>query len=118
MSHHPVNGFDSDSGGGRFERTQWTLIFKAREQGTPGAAEALEEISKAYWAPLFRFIRREGYRRHDAQDLTQEFYRHLLEKNLLEPVTERSGKFRNYLLTCLKHFLSDARDRAAALKRG
>lgn len=118
MSLLPVNGVDSDSCRGRFEPTQWTLIFKAREKGTPGAAEALEEVAEAYWPPLYRFIRREGYSRHDAQDLTQGFYQHLLEKNLLEPVTERSGKFRNYLLICLKNFLSDARDRAAALKRG
>lgn len=79
---------------------------------------ALEEFARAYWPPLYRFIRLDGYNRQDAQDLTQAFYLHFLEKHLLRRVTARSGKFRNYLLTCLKHFLSDERDRAAALKRG
>jgi RNA polymerase sigma-70 factor (ECF subfamily) len=118
MSHSPTQGTDPPSSGGRFEQTQWTIILKAREEGAPGAAEAMEEFARAYWPPLYRFIRREGYNRQDAQDLTQGFYQHFQEKHLLERITERNGKFRNYLLTCLKHFLSDERDRAAALKRG
>jgi RNA polymerase sigma factor (sigma-70 family) len=103
---------------GRFERTRWTLILKARDQAAPGAAEAMEHFARNYWRPLYCFIRREGYNRDDAQDLTQGFYGHFLNKRLLERVTERQGKFRNFLLTCLKHFLSDERDRAGALKRG
>jgi RNA polymerase sigma-70 factor (ECF subfamily) len=108
----------SHSGGKWFEPTQWTVILKARQEGVPGAAEALNQFAQSYWTPLYCFIRREGYSRHDAEDLTQEFYRHFQEKHLLGRVTERNGKFRNYLLTCLKNFLFDERDRAKALKRG
>jgi RNA polymerase sigma-70 factor (ECF subfamily) len=106
------------SDAGKFEQTQWTIILKAREEGAPGASEALEAFARTYWPPLYRFIRREGHSRHDAQDLTQGFYQHFLDKHLLNCVGERRGKFRNFLLTCLKHFLSDERDRAEALKRG
>jgi RNA polymerase sigma-70 factor (ECF subfamily) len=109
---------DSACGGGRFERTRWTLILKARDEAAPGAAEAIEQFARNYWPPLYRFIRRQGYSRHDAEDLTQGFYSHFLNKRLLDRVTERQGKFRNFLLACLKHFLSDERDRAGALKRG
>ncbi|HXJ58403.1 MAG TPA: sigma-70 family RNA polymerase sigma factor [Verrucomicrobiae bacterium] len=101
-----------------FGLTQWTIVLKARDEKTPGAQEAMEELCRAYWAPLYHFIRREGYRRHDAQDLTQAFYHHFYEKHLLHRVTERRGKFRSFLLTCLKYFLCDQRDRAKALKRG
>ena len=111
------NSIDSRSGGGRFEQTQWTIILRAREVDAPGAADAMETFARTYWAPIYRYIRREGYNPHDAQDLTQGFYAHFLEKQLLSRVGERTGKFRNYLLTCLKHFLSDERDRAQAQKR-
>jgi RNA polymerase sigma factor (sigma-70 family) len=111
------NSIDSRSGGGRFEQTQWTIILRARVDDAPGAADAMEAFARIYWPPIYRYIRREGYSPHDAQDLTQGFYAHFLEKQLLDRVGERTGKFRNYLLTCLKHFLSDERDRAQALKR-
>jgi RNA polymerase sigma factor (sigma-70 family) len=106
------------SGGQRFEPTQWTIILKAGDENAPGAQDALEKFAQIYWSPLYRFIRYEGYTRHDAQDLTQAFYHHFLEKRLIQHVKEKRGKFRSFLLTCLKHFLSDQRDRDAALKRG
>ena len=118
MSSPPSNAVEVHSDVAKFEQTQWTIILKAREAGAPGAGEALEAFARTYWPPLYRFIRREGHNRHDAQDLTQGFYQHLLDKHLLNCVGERRGKFRNFLLTCLKHFLSDERDRAEALKRG
>ena len=118
MSAPHSNGVEVHSDVGKFEQTQWTIILKARQEGSPGASEALEAFARTYWPPLYRFIRREGHSRHDAQDLTQGFYQHFLDKHLLDCVGERRGKFRNFLLTCLKHFLSDERDRAEALKRG
>jgi len=118
MSSLPPNNHHSHSGSGRFEKTQWTIILKARQQGGAGATDAMEIFARTYWPSIYRFIRRDGYNPHDAQDLTQGFYRHFLEKQLLNGVGERTGRFRNYLLTCLKHFLSDERDRADALKRG
>ena len=117
MSHSPPCALSAPSGG-RFEPTRWTIILRARQDGAPGAAEALENFARTYWPPIYRFIRWQGYKRDDAHDLTQGFYAHFLEKQLLNAVGERTGRFRNYLLTCLKHFLSDERDRAQALKRG
>ena len=118
MSNSPPNVDDTRSGGGQFEQTQWTVILKARQEGDPSAAEALETFAQSYWPSIYRYIRREGYKRHDAEDLTQGFYAHFLGKQLLNGVGERTGRFRNYLLTCLKHFLFDERDRAEAVKRG
>ena len=102
----------------RFERTQWSLILKARDEGAPGAESAMDEFARRYWPCLYRFIRRRGYSHHDAEDLTQSFYHHFQEKHLLSRVEEHRGRFRNYLLTCLKHFLSDEHDKRSAEKRG
>ncbi len=114
----PVSSGETRACNGRFEQTQWTIILRARAEGADGAREAMDRFAGAYWQPLYQFIRREGYGPQDAEDLTQGFYQHLLQKQLLNGVGERTGRFRNYLLTCLKHFLSDERDRAEALKRG
>lgn len=78
----------------------------------------MEKLCRAYWPPLYAFIRREGYAVAEAQDLTQDFFSRLLSKDYLQHLRHREGKFRSFLLTLLKHFLSDERDRAGAQKRG
>jgi len=80
--------------------------------------DALEKLCRTYWAPLYSYIRRDGYSAEDAQDLTQEFFARLLAKDYLSRLQDQRGKFRSFLLTFLKHFLSDQRDKARAQKRG
>jgi len=79
---------------------------------------ALEQLCRTYWPPLYAFIWRQGYSPDDAQDLTQEFFARLLERNEFEALSPHKGKFRTFLLTALTHFLSNQRDRARAAKRG
>ena len=104
--------------GAWFTTTHWSIVWTAKESDSPKAAEALEKLCRAYWKPLYTYIRREGYRTEEAQDLTQEFFRKLLEKNQLSHLKHQDGRFRCFLLTLLKNFLSDERDKAGALKRG
>ncbi len=80
--------------------------------------EALARLCQIYWYPLYAFVRRQGHTPHDAQDLTQEFFARLLEKDSLGDVDRSKGKFRSFLLAALKHFLSKEWARAKALKRG
>jgi RNA polymerase sigma-70 factor (ECF subfamily) len=98
-----------------FATTRWSLVLAA---GTPGSADALAALSTTYWYPIYAFIRRSGCSAHDAEDLTQQFFARLLEKNFLAGADRAKGRFRSYLLGALKHFLANQRDRAAALKRG
>jgi RNA polymerase sigma factor (sigma-70 family) len=84
----------------------------------PDAQTALAKLCRIYWYPLYAYVRREGCSAPDAQDLTQEFFARLLEKNYLAQVERQKGKFRSFLLAALRHFLSDQRDRARAAKRG
>ncbi len=104
-------------GGASFATTHWSLVCAA--QGEPETArEALEQLCRIYWRPIFSFIRREGRTVEDAQDLTQGFFAELLEHRDFDDVRREKGRLRSYLLVALKHFLVDARERATAIKRG
>jgi RNA polymerase sigma-70 factor (ECF subfamily) len=106
--------------GGRhqFPTTHWSVILMARGEPTRQTAQALEELCRTYWYPLYAYVRRRGYGQADAQDLTQGFFAHLLERRSIQGVEREKGKFRSFLLASLTYFLADGRDRANAQKRG
>jgi hypothetical protein len=101
-----------------FNTTMWSVVWRARDADTHYAEEALDKLSRAYWSPLYAYIRRKSYSTHDAQDLTQEFLTRFIQKEWLNHLQDQRSKFRNFLLTLLEHFLADERDRANAQKRG
>jgi RNA polymerase sigma-70 factor (ECF subfamily) len=86
--------------------------------GAQPESEALETLCRRYWYPLYAFIRRSGRGEEDAQDLTQEFFARLLEKQWLQDADPHRGKFRTFLLMALKRFLANDWDRSQCLKRG
>jgi RNA polymerase sigma-70 factor (ECF subfamily) len=101
-----------------FPTTLWTVVLHAgREQHVQFRA-ALAQLCEAYWYPLYSFIRRRGHTPQDAEDLTQSFLLHLLEKRGLECVDPQLGRFRTFLLASLKNFLANEWDKAHARKRG
>jgi len=102
----------------RFATTHWSVVRAAGKSSSTQQREALETLCQSYWFPLYAFLRRRGYESHQAEDLTQAFFGHLLEKKELGTADPKYGKFRSFLLIRLKGFLSDERDRANALKRG
>jgi RNA polymerase sigma factor (sigma-70 family) len=101
-----------------FPTTAWTVVSRARSGVDSEAREALAFLCAAYWLPLYSFARRLGHASDDALDLTQGYFALLLEKDYLADVRLREGRFRAFLLTSFRHFLSKERDRARALKRG
>ena len=109
---------DAGSSPERFRTTQWSLVLAARDRTAPEARLALQELCEAYWYPLYAFVRRHGHPPEEAQDLTQEFFVRLLEKDFLALADQSRGKFRSFLMAACKHFLANERDRAQALKRG
>lgn len=80
--------------------------------------EALEQLCRTYWVPLYAYLRGRGYEEADAQDLTQEFFARLLETNCLGAADQTRGRFRQFLLGAFKHFLANEWDRTRAVKRG
>jgi RNA polymerase sigma-70 factor (ECF subfamily) len=109
-SHQPAAG--------NFATTRWTLVRAAQDGAAPEARAALADLCAAYWYPLYAFIRRQGHDAEQSRDLTQELFARLLEKNGLAGVDRSKGRFRSFLLAACQHFLSNARDRARAQKRG
>lgn len=101
-----------------FPHTHWSVVLAATRTPSPESAAALEAICCAYWQPLYAYVRRTGQSPHDAQDLTQEFFRLLLEKRWLRDVDREKGRLRTFLITALKGFMSKEWRRASAQKRG
>jgi RNA polymerase sigma-70 factor (ECF subfamily) len=101
-----------------FATTHWSLVQAAGRQGSADAQRALAQLCETYWYPVYAFVRRQGGDAALAQDLTQAFFCRLLEKNDLAAADRQRGRFRAFLLTAVKHFLSNERDRAMAKKRG
>ena len=100
-----------------FATTRWSLILRTQEQGDDGHA-ALETLCRAYWKPLRAYLLRAGHRPADADDFTQEFFAGLLRRGSLAKLVPERGRFRNFLLVSLRHFLADERDKARAERRG
>ena len=116
---HPTSSGPTDSHrGGVFVTTHWSLVLSAQDKDSPRSVEALESLCCTYWYPLYAFVRRQGRRPHDAQDLTQAFFARLLEKDYLKSAGREKGKFRTFLLVAFKRFLADEWDRQHAQKRG
>ncbi len=105
-------------GGAQFPSTLWNVVLLTGQSSNAESEQALAKLCSAYWKPLYAFIRREGYPPPDAQDLTQGFFAHLLDRHRLGRVDRTKGKFRSFLLASLRNFLADQRDKAQALKRG
>ncbi len=105
-------------GAGRFALTRWSVVLAAGRSESTHARDALEQLCRAYWQPIYAFVRREGHSPADAQDLTQEFFARLLQKHYLQTADRSKGRFRSFLLASLKHFLANEWDKATAQKRG
>ncbi len=96
------------------------MVLDAAASQTPGdqAHSALSELCRIYWRPIFFFLRRQGHSPHDAQDLTQGFFAHLIESRAYARADREKGRFRSFLLGALKHFVAHARAHERTQKRG
>ena len=102
----------------KFRSTHWSIVLTAALDQTPAGQGALAELYRSYWYPLYAHVRRHGYSPEDAQDLTQSFFLHLLERRGLAQVDPARGRFRSFLLASLQNFLSTAHRREHTIKRG
>ncbi len=102
----------------RFATTQWGVVLAAGQTHSVESQQALEELCRAYWFPLYAYLRRRGHSSHDAEDLVQDFLAQFLERHALRNVNPEKGRFRSFLIACLNHFVADVSDRNRAQKRG
>jgi len=108
---------NAQNGAVAFATTHWSVVLEAQSE-SPAAHEALEKICRTYWRPIYSFLRRQGFRPEEAEDVTQGFFALLLERRDLDSVRKEKGRLRSYLLASLKHFTADRRRREMATKRG
>lgn len=103
---------------GAFATTRWSLVLEAADPRGEGAAAALESLCKAYWYPLYAFARRSGHSPDDSQDLTQAFFAQFLARRALAQVDQRKGRFRTFLLRCMKNHMTSEWRKGNTLRRG
>jgi RNA polymerase sigma factor (sigma-70 family) len=103
---------------GIFATTHWSLVLAAGRSDSTQARAALETLCRAYWYPLYAFVRRLGHTPHDAEDVVQGFFALCLEKNYLSAADQAKGRFRSFLLVALKRFLANEWDKRHTRKRG
>lgn len=101
-----------------FATTRWSLVLAAGAKEGLDSVAALETLCRAYWRPIYSYVRRSGRMREDAEDLTQEFFSRLLMRNDLARLEQGRGRFRNFLLVSVRHFLADEAAKSRAQKRG
>jgi RNA polymerase sigma-70 factor (ECF subfamily) len=100
-----------------FTTTHWTVVLAAGGKPTPAADRALAELCRTYWYALYAYVRRRGHARQDAEDVVQGVFARFLARDYLEGLSREKGRFRAFLLACMKHFIADEWDRASAAKR-
>src|ERR1041385_6555989 len=109
---------NSRDGSAQFTTPHWSLVLAAGQSSSPASQAALEQLCRAYWYPLYAYVRRRGYSAEDSQDLTQSFFERLLERDLLADLRPAGARFRSFLLHALKNYLASEWTRAHAGKRG
>lgn len=113
------HNLDSILGGkAHFLTTHWSVVIRAGQDPSEASQQALADLCRTYWYPLYAFVRRQGHGPQEAEDLTQEFFARLLEKNYVAGADQQKGRFRTFLIVALKHFLANEWDRQHAQKRG
>jgi RNA polymerase sigma-70 factor (ECF subfamily) len=118
MEQRKTNDASFADRAGQFAATRWSVVLAAGHPSSPDCRGALESLCRAYWRPLYIYVRRRVADTNEAQDLTQAFFAELLEKNYVRVANAQRGRFRAFLLTAFKHFLSKEWERGKAKKRG
>jgi DNA-directed RNA polymerase specialized sigma24 family protein len=103
---------------GQFATTHWSVVLEAVESRAPRAPQALAELCRRYWQPLYTFARGRGRSAEDSQDLVQGFLEHMIGSHGLATVDRSKGRFRSFLLACFQNFMATETRSARAEKRG
>jgi RNA polymerase sigma factor (sigma-70 family) len=95
--------------GAQFGATHWSVVLAAKDNASPTAEAAMARLCESYWYPAYAFLRRKGHSCHEAEDLTQGFFAHLLRREWLRNVGPEKGRFRTFVLRCLTNFVISQR---------
>lgn len=107
----------NDSHPASFATTCWSDVRRAAALDG-SASQALEQLCRQYWFPLYAFLRRAGHRPVEAEDHVQSFFADLLSRESLRKADPSRGRFRTFLLTACKNHVSNRQRSEQAAKRG
>jgi DNA-directed RNA polymerase specialized sigma24 family protein len=99
---------------GAFPQTHWSMVLHAQSNDP----EALAELCRSYWYPIYCCARRLTASPADAEDLTQGFFAMLLSRESLRTASQEAGRLRSFLITALQRYSAEQHRRGAAQKRG
>lgn len=103
---------------GAFPSTRWTLVRRLKNGGEAEAAEAMNELCRQYWYPIYAFTRRNGFPTHDAEDITQAFFQRIVTSEAIHDAQEEKGQLRSFMLAMLKRTIANHVRHASTQKRG
>ena len=102
-----------------FPPTRLSVVARTRSSDQETRRLAFEALIDAYWKPTYKYLRLKWKLDPDAAaDLTQEFFTHALEKDVLGRYDAERARFRTYLRLCLDGFAANVRKAETRLKRG
>src|SRR6478609_2751807 len=110
--------WESASDAMQFRTTNWEMVSGAADSTSPAWARSLEELCQIYWLPVYAFIRKRGHSPEAAEDLTQEFFAHILHSYFLSKAEASRGRFRSFLMASIENFLRGEHRNATTQKRG
>ncbi len=118
MSESPKESGGSGEKQKLFPPTRWTLVLRTLD--SEEEHDALSELCRIYWSPVYFFLRSRGNSPSDAEDLTQGFFQQVLAKEQLQQAAKNTGagKLRTFLLTSLRNYTINQYHHETAQKRG
>jgi len=109
---------DTEGGDHWFHTTQWTEICQLPQSDGSVRSKLLETLLSRYWSPIYWYVRKKGYDRDLAKDLTQDFFHEIvLGRGLFDKVSQDKGRLRNYLLVAVERYLASFERKRSAKKR-
>lgn len=118
----PADTTEPDSRGGRegegiFQTTRWSIVLGAGDNSDEGH-QALVDLCRIYWFPVYALVRARGVGAENAKDVTQDFFLKLIDQRMVGRVRRERGRFRHFLGAAVRNFLADQWDKSRAEKRG
>jgi RNA polymerase sigma factor (sigma-70 family) len=101
-----------------FPSTSWSLILQSQQIANPAAVQALDQLARAYWRPLYVCVCSMGYTHQEAEDAVQRMFEQLVSRDSLRAVLPGESRFRTFMLTCLRNSMTSEYRARTRQKRG
>lgn len=89
--------------------TRWSLVCRASAPEPDGTREdAWRDLIERYRAPVRSSVRRRAYGHADADEIADDFFAYLFERDVLPRVDADAGKFRCFMQGVIRNYVRSA----------